>query len=106
MVCESKTIDQWKIDWTHDMTIHNWITDSDNYCISEFRVGLIGSCYFSGVLIGSILFQVTDWIGRKLYFKIASFCSIIVLYVLYFPDNIDIKLIFCAFLGILSSIYL
>lgn len=105
-VWENHKIRQWKIDWNNDLSIHNWITDSEEYWISSIRVGLIGSCYFVGILLGSILFQSSDWIGRKMYSQLCSFFSIVVIYLLYFTDDIDIKLFLWVLLGILSSIFL
>lgn len=105
-VCENEGIKHWQVDWSHDMSIHNWITENNEYCISRFRIGLIGSSYFVGILLGSLLLQISDIIGRKRYIQIWSIISIVVLYSVYFESDLDTKTLFWSLLGLLYSIYL
>jgi MFS family permease len=47
-------------------TFHNWMTNMDLTCISSFHLGLFGSLYFVGYVIGTLtLLRLGDIIGRK-----------------------------------------
>ena len=95
----------WKIDWHNEMTIHNWLTDTHSLCIGGFKIGLIGSWYFAGVLVATVLSQLSDYIGRKRFIQIWSFCGIIGVYALYYEESLNVRMIFWFVLGMLNSIY-
>jgi hypothetical protein len=42
LACSSPSI-KYQIDWTADKSIHNWMTDLDLICSSQFEIGMIGS---------------------------------------------------------------
>jgi MFS family permease len=57
----------WRLDWTSEKTLNNWITDMDLYCSEKWMIGLLGSIYYQGNLLGSILLSnLPDIYGRKI----------------------------------------
>ena len=51
-----------KIDYTSEDTVSNWITELNLVCLSKFNIGLFGSLYFVGYVIGALTFV------RNIYF--------------------------------------
>jgi hypothetical protein len=104
-VCTSEQFMQWQIDYNDETTVHNWMTEDKAFCISGFKLGLIGSYMFCGILISTILIQLADYIGRKYFIQIASIISIIVVNLLFFVKSIDSRMVLCLIIGCLNSIY-
>lgn len=51
---------------SHSHIFHNFITDFQMECATPYHIGLIGSSYFLGFMLGSIIFApLADIIGRK-----------------------------------------
>ena len=49
-----------------DHSLDNWISMMDLYCVDKYWIGLLGSSYYSGFLIGSALFMnLADRYGRR-----------------------------------------
>ena len=44
------------VDYNSPNTLHNWITNMHLYTTSSFKLGLIGSSFFVGYLLGSVTF--------------------------------------------------
>ena len=57
---------KWRVDWDSDKSLNNWISQLDLYWIDKWQIGLFGSLYYFGYLLGSIWFlHLSDTIGRK-----------------------------------------
>jgi len=67
-------------------------------------MGLIGSCLFIGVFFSAIIFQLSDYIGRKKFIQICWAISIIVVNLLFFTD-INTRMFLCIVIGCLNAIY-
>lgn len=104
-VCKQNPNVFWKIDYSSSATIHNWMTDSKNFCIGSFKLGLIGSWFFCGVLWAAIAVQLSNWVGRKRYIQIWSLISIFIVYLLYFQTNLNVRIAWWFLLGSLISMY-
>ena len=47
-------------------TISNPITDYDLLCADKSAIGLIGLCFFAGIIVGALIFpRAADIVGRK-----------------------------------------
>lgn len=56
----------WKIDYDNDTSLHNWVDKLDLTCTSKNLIGSIGSSYFIGFAISSVVTPIiSDRIGRK-----------------------------------------
>lgn len=63
---------KWHINWEHEHSINNWIVDLDLYCVDKWKIGLFGSMYYLGFLLGSVAFiNVSDIYGRKLWARVS-----------------------------------
>ena len=52
--------------WESKYGLYNWIKSMDLYCISDFRMGLFGSIYFVGFVVGALtVVRLGDVYGRK-----------------------------------------
>ena len=55
-----------KVDYSSQFSIHNWIEQYHLECASDSVIGEIGSCFFIGTFVGSfILPRLGDVYGRK-----------------------------------------
>ncbi|CDW78040.1 solute carrier family member 5 [Stylonychia lemnae] len=75
--CENKGL-QWKIDWTNAESLSNFIMYFDLYCDSQFKIGLFGSLFLAGIVLGSVtLTRLGDIYGRKPIFLIGMAIQIL-----------------------------
>jgi MFS family permease len=55
-----------QIDYSSELSLHNWIDQYSLYCISVFEESMIGSCFLIGAFLGSfVLPRLADIVGRK-----------------------------------------
>jgi len=56
-------VQHFEIDYTGNYKLHNWV---ESYCEDKYRVGLIGSLFFLGYALSSILLApISSKWGRK-----------------------------------------
>lgn len=91
---------------TVELSGHSWTIEFDIEC-DQYLVGLIGSLIFTGVLIGSFLFQaVPDILGRKKTIIISSSLFSLSLVLYCFIKNLKFVYINLVFSQIFSSVCL
>mmetsp|Transcript_8838 Transcript_8838/g.7817 ORF Transcript_8838/g.7817 Transcript_8838/m.7817 type:complete len:88 (-) Transcript_8838:942-1205(-) len=75
----------------------------DLYCVDKWKIGLFGSMYYFGYLIGSICFvNLSDIYGRKICTRVSYILHTISFFFIIFVSNIYSRyaLIFiCGFVG-------
>lgn len=84
-------------------SLHNWVEQMDLYCVSETKIGFIGSSFITGCFVGSfILPRLADIVGRKPMFLtgLAIFMAVVVASL--FCKNINF-LYFLLFMGGISE---
>jgi len=64
-VCPSQGALEWRIDWSSEFSLTNWITRLDLYCADQMTLGLFGFFYFVGILVSAVcLGPLGDIYGR------------------------------------------
>ena len=104
-ICTNSGFQHWKIDWESETSIHNWMTDNLTLWIGGFKIGLIGSVYYCGVLVATILSQTSDYFGRKKFIQAWNIWGILWVYSLYFCEGLNMRMLWCFTLGVLNWIY-
>ena len=62
----AESMAEWRIDYSSDKTFRNWVQKLNLTCESKEIIGLIGSSYFLGMAVSSVLFpRLADIIGPK-----------------------------------------
>ena len=64
-ICVEGKVYEWKVDYSDQYSFHNWMTDSELYCNSDFSIGSFGSSYFLGLGFVGLVLKFSDNIGRK-----------------------------------------
>jgi MFS family permease len=84
-------------------TVHNWITNMDLTCISGFQLGLFGSLYFVGFVIGALtLLRLGDIIGRKPVVTMTSLGLLCLFVSLFFVNNLYVIYTLLFIAGVLG----
>lgn len=93
----------WQINWESDKSIHNWVSDLDLYCADKWLIGLFGSMYYFGYLIGAIVFvNLSDMYGRKIWTRTSYILHTISFALIIFISNLYSRYVcifLCGFVG-------
>ena len=77
-----------KIDWSHDETLQNWMTELDLTCEEPYLIGLIGGISFVSFAVGSLMFTgIIDKTGRRLLLLYATTFTVLGILLLTFFAN-------------------
>lgn len=64
--CGKEDTVEYKIDFTSDTSLTNWISEYELECAPKYELGLFGSLFFAAVVLGSLIFApLADKIGRR-----------------------------------------
>ena len=84
--------------------ISNWIEQYGLLCTPQYEVGLLGSCYFIGVIISIIpVPYYSDIIGRRSIFLASMIFSMSAEAILIYSKNIECAFFLMIFLGMCFS---
>jgi len=98
MKCESHTKDC--VDFDSPNTIKNWITHLNLTGSSSFALGLIGSSFFFGYLIGSVtLLRLPDIYGRRVIVLISFACVGVLSLFLFVAHSLNALYLYLIFTG-------
>ena len=90
-----------KVDYSTNKSVRNWIEQYDIGCVSKFELGLIGSMFLLGAWIGSfILPRLADVKGRKPMFLIGLVLYIISVLGLLFSTNKYVMYVLLVLAGV------
>lgn len=60
-------MESFEIDWTHQNSLKNWMTELNLICEEPIKIGLMGAISFASFSIGSLTFtDMIDSKGRKI----------------------------------------
>jgi MFS family permease len=83
--CTSNETLEWKIDWTNEESLHNWVEEFDLYCTPKYVIGLMGSSFFIASVLSSLIFpRLADLFGRKKIFLVGFYMNTITLIIFLF----------------------
>ena len=95
----------WRIDGTSERTLNNWITQMNLFCSEKWMIGLLGSIYFQGHLLGSVLLaNLPDTYGRKRWVRLSIFFHTILFAIMMFSPDIYMRFTLNFLLGIVGSV--
>jgi len=85
--------------------LQNWIDDLNLRCVEKWRIGLFGSFYFIGNVIGStLLSEYGDTIGRIPLIRVGQGVSVICYFaIVYLTRDSEIIYTLCFVIGLFSS---
>lgn len=86
------------------VVVYNWIGDMDLRCSANWQIGLFGSVFFIGHVLGStFLAQYGDSIGRIILMRLSQGLTLLAyIIVVYFSRNLLIIYLMIFFMGSLS----
>ena len=87
-------------------SVHNWAYTFDLYCDKEYYNALIGSSYFFGCIIGSIILTpLPDKFGRKNILNFTTIINCLIMYIILICTNPTLLTLLCFINGFISAIY-
>ncbi|CDW89142.1 solute carrier family member 5 [Stylonychia lemnae] len=90
-----------RIDWSEQESLDNFISQFHLECSDSFYIGLIGSFFLVGIVLGCLtLTRLGDILGRKPIFIVGMLLQITVCCTLVFIDNIWIAYLMVAIMGV------
>ncbi|CAI2363436.1 unnamed protein product [Moneuplotes crassus] len=104
-ICNGSDIidrDLWRVDYTDSKSFHNWMTDLELYCHSDFMIGLFGSMLFLGFALSGIGLKQSDRFGRKNTILGGILISLISVFILFFWRNLYAKYVGLLILGFIG----
>ncbi|CAI2363647.1 unnamed protein product [Moneuplotes crassus] len=90
----------WRIDFTDSKSFHNWMTDLELFCYSDFMIGLLGSIMFAGFALSGIGLKQADRFGRKKTALSGAIIAAASASILFFWRNLYAKYIGLFILGL------
>ena len=94
----------WRLDWTSERTLNNWISDMNLYWADKWMIGLLGSVYYQGHLLGSILLvHLSDTYGRRLCIRISLVIHTILYTLMVFNSNLYSRYVLIFLMGFIGS---
>ena len=89
---------EWKIDWDHENSIHNWRERLDLMCASDFRINLLLSAWFLGIS-ATVLWvpRLSDKRSRKFFQGSAVVIDLLMYTILLFTKSygLMVLVLFC-----------
>ena len=83
-----------------EYVIDNWVDKMDLLCENEFKIGLLGSMYFVGVVPSTVIAPpLADAFGRKYVFAGSNLIQIVGLVGLLITKQLYVAYVFMALVG-------
>ena len=94
---------KWRIDFSNDISLHNWVDQFGLYCTPKLEISFIGSSFFVGAFVGSFMLpRAADVVGRKPMFLLGLVLYFLVITMLVFCKSLYLSY-FILFLGGISE---
>ncbi|CAI2364771.1 unnamed protein product [Moneuplotes crassus] len=104
-ICDGSNLinrDLWRIDYSDYRSFHNWMTDLELYCYSDFMIGLLGSIAFLGFAFSGLGLKQSDRFGRKKTILVGTLLSFISIGMMFFWRNLYAKYVGLLIFGFIS----
>ncbi len=104
-ICDSKEICndpsiKWDYMWEDQETIDNLIVQLDLKCEDEIVIGLFGSCFLAGIVLGSVtITRIGDIYGRRPAFMIGLAITSVVTFLFLINKSYHVAYLLCFVLG-------
>ena len=99
-ICKENYVFDWKVDYDDKYSFHNWITDQNLYCKSDFMIGLFGSIYFVGFGFLGVFLKFSDKYGRKKIVISSCIFQALLVFLFLFSDDYRAYYVIFFFAGI------
>jgi MFS family permease len=84
----------------NDETLDNWVEKFDMLCEPKWKIGLLGSMYFIGVIVGmTFVPPLADAFGRKIIFIVTLIISVFAQLGLILTNNLYEAYVYQFFIG-------
>lgn len=94
----------YRIDYSSDYSLHNWVQQYNLICESEIKIGAIGSAFFLGwASLAIILPYIADKKGRKYIIFSAFLVTVSGITPIIFASNVNLLLIFSFVMGLCAT---
>ena len=99
--CTASQPIQWKIDYSTNKALHNYVEKLNLTCASKITVGLIGSSFFFGWAF-SLLWvpRLADIYGRQMIYRIALIVTIALFVGEYACSNVNLMIVLNFLIGV------
>ena len=94
---------KWYVDYSDELSYHNWMTDLEMYWDSSFMIGLFGSAFFVGFMLSGLILKQSDRFGRKKIIVFGVFIQLLWCYGMYFIPNQYILYVLLFISGLIVS---
>jgi hypothetical protein len=104
--CEvgTKAAFAWRFDQNDDENLINWVHSGEMRCATGVEVGLIGTSYFVGVILGTLFLSlIADVYGRLLPLRVSLFNASLCYVLIYFLHEKILALYFIYFVFGITS---
>ncbi len=90
-----------EINYQSEKSLSNWVERFNLECEEPYMVGMIGSAYFAGWMIGSIIMsRIGDLYGRKLPFYSSLVLSALAYFWTLFTKSLRVQILLMLILGL------
>ena len=103
-ICSGKVI-SYEIDWSNPYSLHNWVEKLDLVCSPEWKVGMIGSIYFVGLVFTLIWVpRLSDMYGRKFIFMVGMIADFAMFTCIFFISSLDGMIVVLFVVGMATAL--
>jgi len=94
-------ITSYEIDWSSDYSLHNWVGQMDLMCCPKWKIGMLGTCIFSGYTTSLLWMpRLSDKYTRKTIFAAGAVFDLCLLIALLGCKSIDSMIVLCFLIGV------
>lgn len=94
--------DSFKIDWSSEYSLTNWVGALNLHCTETYTLGLFGTMFFLGFLLSLFCNPLADVFGRKIFIKMSILVSIFSLLGLIFSTSTYLTFAMMLIQGLLN----
>ena len=103
-ICTGKY--NYKIDWDSDYSLQNWAVQMEFYCEPSYKIGLLGSAYLLGIIVGLLVFiRASDIYGRRTFLFFTSHINTVCyLGLIFMSSSLELTYFLLFLMGLSASV--